>query len=108
MSVLAKARCKVGQHSGEWSNSDGRCTTLRTCESCGKVEAKTVHVWGPFDYAAPDRCDQRRRCERCGAAEFQVQHEWGPWLYCNLERTSPQERVCKRCHEAERTRYTLR
>jgi hypothetical protein len=108
MSVLARGRCLVGRHSGEWSLPDGRCTTHRTCDSCGEVEAETLHVWGPFDYIAPDRCDQSHRCERCGAAEFRVRHEWGPWLYANLEQNAPQERVCKRCHEAERTRYTLR
>ncbi len=107
MGVLAKVRCRAGRHSGEWSDPDGRCRTFRTCDSCGIVEAKTLHVWGPFDYIAPDRCDQSHRFERCGATEFQVRHECGPWLYRGEEQISGQERVCKRCHEAERTRYTL-
>jgi hypothetical protein len=108
MSVLAKARCSVGRHSGEWSHPDGQCTIVRTCDSCGEVESETRHVWLPFEYTAPDRCDQSHRCERCGATELRVCHTWGPWRYSNLEFNSPQERVCRRCHQVERTRYTLR
>src|SRR4051794_37534882 len=59
MSVLAKTKCKVGGHSGEWSLLDGRCTSFRTCDSCGKLEARALHAWGAFDYVAPGRCDQR-------------------------------------------------
>ena len=82
--------------------------SVRTCERCGETETRTLHAWGPFDYAAADRCEQHRRCERCRVTDSRVRHEWGPWLYTNLEQNSPQERVCKRCQEAERTRYTLR
>lgn len=108
MSVFAKARCKLGRHSGDWSHPDGQCTMFRNCDSCGELEAKTAHTWSRFDYAAPDQCEQRCRCERCGATESRVWHQWGPWVYCNLEQNSPQKRVCKRCQETERTRYTLR
>jgi hypothetical protein len=108
MNVLAKAKCSIGRHSGKWSHPDGRCKSSRTCDSCGQVETKELHVWGPFDYVAPDRCDQSHRCQRCRATEFRVRHEWGPWRYSNLEQNSPQERACKRCRETERTRYTLR
>ena len=82
--------------------------SFRTCDRCGEAETRTLHGWGSFDYIAPDRCEQRRRCERCRGTDSRVRHEWGPWLYSNLEQNSPQERVCKRCREAERTRYTLR
>jgi hypothetical protein len=68
----------------------------------------TVHDWGPLEFIASDRCDERRHCERCGVTEFRVRHDWGPWRYCNLEQNAPQERECRRCHRAERTRYTLR
>ena len=113
MSVLTRARCKAGRHSGEWSDPDRRCRTFRTCDSCGKVEEKTLHAWGQFDYVAPDRCDQGRRCERCGSTESQVRHEWGRWQYSEIRKaqwggeqlSSPQVRVCRRCHEAERGRY---
>ena len=108
MSVLAKAQCKIGRHTGDWSLPDGRCTSFRTCDSCGKRDAKTLHAWSRFDYVASGSCDQRRRCERCGATESRERHEWGPWLYTNLEQNAPQQRECKRCHKVERTRYTLR
>ena len=108
MSVVARARCAFGRHSGEWSWPDSQCTMVRACDYCGTVEEKTVHSWGAFEYVAPGRCDQRRRCERCGGTESRVWHQWGPWVYGNLEMNAPQERVCRRCGEAERTRYTLR
>ena len=103
MSVLTGARCKAGRHSGEWSDLDGRCRIFRTCDSCGKVEEKTLHAWGHFDYVAPDRCDQVHRCERCGLTESQGRHEWGPWQYNGEASNSPQVHVCRRCHEAERS-----
>jgi hypothetical protein len=108
VSVFARAMCRAGRHAGEWSLPDGRCMSYRNCDRCGELESKTLHAWGPFEYTASGRCDQSRRCERCRATESRVRHEWGPWLYSNLEQNSPQQRECKRCHEVERTRYTLR
>ena len=54
------------------------------------------------------RSSTRAAGQTAGSAPSSVTPEWGPWRYTNLEQNSPQERVCKRCHEAERTRYTLR
>ena len=108
MSVLRKAMCKMGRHSGEWSFPGSRCETVRVCDSCGKLEEKTHHIWGQFRYVNADQCDQTRRCERCGLTETQLKHLWGPWLYQNSEFNSPQVRTCQRCRKTERTIYTMR
>ena len=109
MSAWARAMCMVGRHAGEWSHADGRCEIVRTCDSCGKCDVKTRHVWGHFAYLAADQCDQRRHCERCGSTESRVQHDWGPWGYRDeKQQHTGQIRVCRRCHEHQRTRYTIR
>jgi hypothetical protein len=108
MSLLAKARCTVGRHSGEWSHRGSRCEIARVCDSCGKREEQTHHVWGPFAYLNADQCDQTRRCERCGSTESRSVHEWGSWLYLNGEFNSGQFHTCQRCHQTERTTYTMR
>jgi hypothetical protein len=108
MRPLSRARCAAGLHSGEWTLPGTRCETVRICSSCGKREEQTQHVWSDFDYAAADQCAQSRRCERCGSTDSRTQHEWGPWLYLNGEFTSPQFHRCRRCHQTERTQYTLR
>jgi hypothetical protein len=108
MGIFATVRCKTGRHSGEWSHSGGQCEIVRVCESCGMLEKQTRHVWGEFDCVEADRCDQTRSCERCGSTESRSIHEWGPWLYLNGEFSSPQVRTCRRCHESEQTKYTMR
>jgi hypothetical protein len=104
MSILRKAACKIGRHSGGWSLPGSRCEIVRICDSCGKLEEKTRHVWGQFSYADDEHCDQIRRCERCGSTESQSRHEWGPWLYYDEELVTAQVHTCRRCHETERTR----
>jgi len=108
MTILTRARCLAGLHSGQWSLPGRRCETLRVCDSCGERQERTHHVWGPFDYVRADECDQVRRCERCGSTQSQSRHEWGPWLYLNTEMNSPQFHTCARCHQSERTAYTMR
>jgi hypothetical protein len=53
MSLLARAECALGRHSGQWSPPDGRCISYRICECCGRTEARTEHVWGRFSYTGP-------------------------------------------------------
>jgi len=108
MSVVRKALCMIGHHAGEWSEPGVRCEAVRVCASCGKVEQETHHAWGPFNYVSADQCDQVRRCLRCEATEIRTVHEWGPWIYRDNEFNTPQVHRCRRCHESERTRYTLR
>ena len=108
MGVLTKVRCKAGRHSGEWSHPGRRCEIVRLCDSCGRRDEKTRHVWGRFAYVQAGRCDEIRRCERCGATESRDRHEWGPWLYLNTEMNSPQVHRCRRCHETERSGPTMR
>ena len=108
MNFWAKARCRTGLHSGEWSSPGRRCEIVRVCDACGRQQEKTRHTWGRFAYLAADQCEQTRRCERCGAIETRPVHEWGPWLYLNNELNSPQVHTCRRCHQNERTAYTLR
>jgi hypothetical protein len=108
MSILATLKCKAGRHTGEWSLPDGKCACTRRCDSCGKLEKETHHVWGPFDYREADRCEQTRRCARCGATHSRSSHEWGSWHYLNTEFTSPQVHTCRRCRLTERTNYTMR
>jgi hypothetical protein len=108
MSILATLRCNAGRHSGAWSHPGSRCEIMRICDSCGKLEEQTHHLWGPFAYLEADQCEQTRRCERCGSTQSRSSHEWGPWLYLNTEFTSPQVHTCRRCHQTERTNYTMR
>ena len=108
MRVLKKAMCTMGRHSGEWSHPGSRCEIVRICPSCGEREEETHHVWGQFSYVSPDQCDQRRRCQRCGSTETRPRHEWGPWLYHDEQLNSRQARTCQRCHQTERTTYTMR
>jgi hypothetical protein len=108
MSVLARAMCAMGRHSGQWSHPGSRCEVVRICDACGTREEETHHVWGEFGYVGAGRCDQTRRCERCGSTQSRIAHDWGPWFYHDAEFTSGQVRTCRRCHEAERTRYTMR
>ena len=104
MSVLRKALCATGRHSGVWSLPGSRCEVVRTCDYCGKLDEETRHVWGPFGYLHDDRCDQVRRCERCGLTESRTWHQWGPWLYADEELVTAQVHTCRRCHDTERTR----
>jgi len=101
--------CKLGRHSGEWSLPNEQCSTVMTCRSCGKIQAKEGHIWGQFGYLADAQCDQRHRCERCGATEPRVHHKWGPWMYLS-ERAQDfrQFRTCGRCQKDERTKYGWR
>ena len=108
MSVFSRIMCKAGLHSGRWSNPGSRCETVRTCDSCGRTEERAHHIWGPFGYAKADECDQIRRCGRCGATESRLEHTWGPWVYLNTEFSSPQGHTCQRCHQTEKTAYTMR
>ncbi|UQU61768.1 hypothetical protein COUCH_22280 [Couchioplanes caeruleus] len=108
MSILRSALCAIGRHRGQWSNPGRRCEAERVCEECGRREERTRHTWGPFAYVAPGRCEQSRRCERCAATETITAHEWGPWFYYENEITTPQIHTCRRCHESERTAYTVR
>jgi hypothetical protein len=104
MRVLRKALCSTGRHAGHWSLPGSRCETVRICDSCGKREEHTHHTWGEFRYVGNDRCEQTRRCERCGATESRSTHEWGPWRYADEQLVTAQVRICRRCHQAERTR----
>ena len=108
MNALSKVLCALGHHTGAWSQPGRHCEILRICESCGKSEEQTHHLWGPFAYAARDHCDQARACKRCGATETRVVHVWGPWFYTSNEFNSPQAHTCRRCRQSERTVYTLR
>src|SRR5689334_134814 len=107
MSILRKALCGAGRHSGAWSLPGSRCEISRICASCGKHEETTRHSWGPFRYGSDDRCEEIRRCERCGSTESRVSHEWGPWLYYDAEAVTAHVHTCRRCHLTERTsRFT--
>ena len=108
MNALAKAKCKARLHSGAWSHPGERCEIVRVCDSCGKVEEKSRHLWGDFVYLAAGQCEQTRRCERCGSAQTQLTHDWGPWSYVNNELNSPQVHTCRRCRQSERTAFTMR
>jgi hypothetical protein len=108
MSILSRALCAMGRHSGEWSHPGSRCETTRTCVSCGKQQERARHDWGRFDYVADGQCEQVRRCARCGSTESRTLHDWGPWFYHDEEFTSGQVHTCRRCHETERTAYTMR
>ena len=100
--------CRLGWHSGQWSYPGSRCEVVRTCDSCGKTAEQTRHDWGPFTYPRAGDCVQLSRCLRCGATQSRSAHDWGPWVYANTEFNSPQVRTCRRCHETERTSYTVR
>jgi hypothetical protein len=104
MSVLRKAMCEMGRHSGVWSLPGSRCEIVRICDSCGKREEQTRHLWGRFSYVHANECDQIRRCERCGLTESRSRHEWGPWLYDDEELITTQVHRCRRCHQTGRTR----
>jgi hypothetical protein len=104
MSVLGRARCGMGRHSGEWSLPGRRCESVKICDSCGKRVERTRHVWGDFHYVDDGRCEQTRRCERCAATESRLSHRWGPWVYADDELVTAQLHTCRRCHEIERTR----
>ena len=108
MNALAKAMCKAGLHSGAWSHPGQQCEIVRVCDSCGKADEKSRHVWGDFAYRAAGQCEQTRRCQRCGSAQTQLTHDWGPWSYVNNELNSPQVHTCRRCHQSERTAFTMR
>ena len=108
MSILTSIRCKTGHHAGQWSFSGSHCAAVRSCESCGTREQRTRHAWLPFAYVEAGRCDQVRRCERCGATQSRRVHVWGPWFYRDNELNTPQVHTCTRCHESERTAYTMR
>ena len=108
MTILRSTLCAIGRHHGDWSLPGARCETTRVCASCGTAEERTRHVWGEFGYAGDGRCEQTRRCERCGSAQSRTLHDWGPWLYLTMEFDSPQAHTCRRCHDSERTRPTLK
>ena len=108
MNLLRKMLCMVGLHAGQWSLSGVRCESSRVCDICGKTDEKVHHTWGEFDYLTADRCEQVRRCQRCGTTDSRTAHDWGPWRYANWEYNSPQFRRCRRCHEKEKTRATMR
>lgn len=108
MNVLRKLTCAVGLHSGPWSSPGGRCESVRACTTCGKTDEVARHTWGGFAYVEADRCEQVRRCERCATTQSRSQHDWGPWRYANTEFGAPQFHRCRRCHEMEKTAYTLR
>ncbi|MBM2616303.1 hypothetical protein JIG36_12125 [Actinoplanes sp. LDG1-06] len=108
MNVLRRSLCAAGLHSGPWSHPGARCESTRVCTGCGRNDEVVQHTWGAFAYLAPDRCEQMRRCTRCGTTQTRTQHVWGPWLYANTEFDAPQIHRCRRCHETEKTRYTLR
>jgi hypothetical protein len=103
MSILRKAMCSAGRHSGQWSLPGRRCEIVRICDSCGSREEQARHVWGRFDHVNAGQCDQVRRCDRCGAAQSRSLHQWGPWLYADDEIVTAQVHTCRRCHHTERT-----
>jgi len=100
--------CAVGLHSGQWSRPGHRCESERVCRACGNLNEKVRHTWGGFVYVGADRCEQVRRCGRCGTTESRIEHDWGPWLYASTEFSAPQVHRCRRCHETEKTAYTMR
>jgi hypothetical protein len=108
MNVLSKVGCAIGRHGGQWSLPGGRCESMRVCTACGKTNEIVRHTWSSFAYVDAGRCEQVRRCERCGTAESRSEHDWGPWLYLDTEFNAPQIHRCRRCHETEKTAYTLR
>jgi hypothetical protein len=108
MIVLRRLTCAVGRHSGQWSVPGGRCESVRVCTTCGKTDEIVRHVWGGFAYTGAGQCEQVRRCGRCATTQSRALHHWGPWRYSNTEFGAPQIHRCRRCHETEKTAYTLR
>ncbi|PWK39856.1 hypothetical protein BC793_121123 [Actinoplanes xinjiangensis] len=108
MIVFRRLLCVAGLHSGPWLLSDGRCESVRVCTACGKTDKIVRHTWGGFVYVDAGRCGQVRRCERCATTQSRTWHAWGPWRYANTEFGAPQIHRCRRCHETEKTAYTLR
>ena len=105
MGWLARTRCRVVGHTGDWTHPDERCVRVRICERCGEVTNKQEHTWTAFAYVADNRCEQERRCNRCGAVESRVVHQWGPWQYVGTEQHFRQRHTCRRCDAEEHTRY---
>jgi len=97
---LARARCRVAGHTGDWTYPDEQCVRVQMCQRCGQVTSKQEHTWSAFGYLAASRCEQERRCDRCGAVESRVLHSWGPWLY-GLDNYF-QFHICGRCGAEER------
>jgi hypothetical protein len=108
MNVLLKLMCAAGLHSGQWSLPGDRCDSVRVCARCGKTDEVFGHTWSGFVHVDTRRCEQLRRCGRCAMTQSRTQHEWGPWRYSNTEFGTPQIHRCRRCHETEKTAYTLR
>ncbi|GAA2564908.1 hypothetical protein GCM10010435_41770 [Winogradskya consettensis] len=108
MNVLRRMLCSIGLHAGQWFLPGSRCESQRVCTVCGKLSEKVRHSWTEFAYVAAGGCEQVRRCERCSATESRPEHDWGPWFYTNMEFSAPQAHRCRRCHQTEKTIYTMR
>jgi hypothetical protein len=101
VSLIRKASCKVGLHSGSWSLPDQQCRSYRVCDGCSKRSDKVIHAWTEFTYLRASACGQTRACARCGTTETRTNHAWGPWQYHGPS-TCDQFRTCLRCHSLER------
>jgi hypothetical protein len=79
---LLQAKCKVGAHSGEWTQlATGSCDEQRTCVHCGVVSNRTEHHLSSWaDSTDPDAppCTRERRCERCPHVQQEVKHSMRP------------------------------
>ncbi len=105
---LARTRCRMMGHAGNWTYPDAGCAQVLVCKRCGDVTSRQAHTWSPFTYVAADRCDQERRCERCGATESDVVHAWGPWRYVGPDsflKKLRQVHICRRCGLEEQQEF---
>jgi hypothetical protein len=104
---LARTRCRVAGHTGDWTYPDAQCVRVRMCKRCGDVTSKQEHTWSAFGYIATSGCEQERRCHECGASESRVRHDLGPWRYADEGRMYAgvrQVTTCGRCGAKEYTR----
>jgi hypothetical protein len=108
MTPLARARCRVTGHTGDWALPDAACIRVRVCQRCGDVTRSQEHTWSASRYLTGGRCEQERRCERCRVTETRVLHQWGPWRYTgpdSLLLELRQQRFCGRCGTQEQADF---
>lgn len=106
MAGMARARCRVVGHTGDWSHPDAECIRVRVCKHCGDVAREQEHTWSAFRYVAPGRCDQERRCERCRAGLQPLRRGGASRVRTGL--LSPGQGVSPACARAPPNGHTAR
>lgn len=100
---LARLKCGIGSHSGEWSDLNTQCTMVRLCIRCGTESQRTAHPWGSFEFTGSNNCEQERVCRHCGKVEMRTAHPWIAWEY-DSPRSCNEARRCPRCDSREERR----